>query len=237
MTIRPLPDIDLARIAPQSEDMKRKSLELFRFGRVEITYQPTRSCYADLLNVRPELFGCSEPTGWSVIEGRIKKASRSDVEEEANLRVARGLHDFALAERIIGRKQEFFPIQMSFGRKVSLWLPMILAVQDEPHAVFVDPRRNRGLDQAGRRFAFSMMHERIRAVDEDFAHVRLAIIRFGDPNGDRRAVRVFTDQGVDLYSLDELEKMVASTYEIWSEVCEGREREMRQRPTGTGPLI
>ena len=236
MTIRPLPDIDLARIAPQRDDMKRKSLEQIRFGRVEITYQPTRNCYPDLLNVQPEMFGAVEPTQWSVIEARIKRASKSDLEEVANLRVARGLHEYALAEKIVGRKQEFFPMPMSMGSKVSLWLPMILAIREEPHAVFVDPRRGRGLDVAAQRFAFSMMHERIRAADEDYANVRLAIFRFGDPDGDRRAARLFTDEGVTLYSLDELESMVASTYDMWRDVCEDRDREVRRRPTGTGAL-
>lgn len=237
MTIRPLPDIDLARIAPQSKDMKRKSLEQFRFGRVDITYQPTRNCYADLLNVQPEMFGAAEPTEWAVIEERIKKASKSDMEEAANLRVARGLHDFATAEKVVSRKQEFFPMAMRMGSSVKLWLPMVLGLRDEPHAVFVDPRRSRGLDAEARRFVFSMMHERIRAADDDYAGVRLAIFRFADPDGDRRALQMFTDEGVTLYSLDEMESMVAETYAIWREVCEERDRDARRRPTGTGPLI
>ena len=82
-----------------------------------------------------------------------------------------------------------------------------------------------------------MMHERIRAADEDFAGLKLAIVRFGDPEGDKRAARLFTDEGVDLYGLDELEIMVSSTYEMWRQVCEDREREARSKGTGTGPLI
>ena len=40
------------------------------------------------------------------------------------------------------------------------------------------------------------MHERIRAADEDFAEIGLAIIKFGAPDEDRRAVRLHTDDGV-----------------------------------------
>ena len=103
--------------------------------------------------------------------------------------------------------------------------------------MFVEPRRSKGLNAEGRRFAFSMMHERIRAADEDFAEVRLTIAQFGDPSEDRRAVRLHTDAGVELYSREELEQMVASTYEMWREVLEERERKARGRATGTGPLI
>ncbi|MGX9146614.1 hypothetical protein [Mesorhizobium sp. 128a] len=126
---------------------------------------------------------------------------------------------------------------MSIGRKVTFWLPMVVAIEDQAHAVFVEPRRTRGLTAEGRRFAFSMMHERIRAADEDFAGLKLAILRFGDPEGDKRVVRLFTDKGVDLYDLGELENMVSSTYDMWREVCEDRERDARSRGTGTGSLI
>ncbi|MEM6665608.1 MAG: hypothetical protein AAF638_04330, partial [Pseudomonadota bacterium] len=116
-------------------------------------------------------------------------------------------------------------------------LPMVLSVDGQPSAIFIEPRRNQGLTAEGRRFAFSMMHERIRAADEDFAAVRLTIFQFHAPSDGRRAVRLHTDEGVELYSRDELEQMVASTYEMWREILEEREREARKRATGTGPLI
>ncbi len=82
-----------------------------------------------------------------------------------------------------------------------------------------------------------MMHERIRAADEDFADVRLTIVQFSDPSDDRRAVRLHTDEGVELYSREDLEQMVASTYEMWRDVLEERENKARGKATGTGPLI
>jgi len=48
---------------------------------------------------------------------------------------------------------------------------------------------------------------------------------------------LFTDENVELCSLEELELMIASTYETWREVLEERERAERGRATGTGPLI
>lgn len=238
MTIRPLPDIDLARIAPQREDMKRKSLEQMRGGFSTFSYRPVRSAFSDIFNIQPELdLGMAEPTPWSVIDKELKKHCRSDDEYTYNKRVALGLHDFATSGRVVGRKHEFFPLAMGMGRKVSFWLPMILAIDEQASSIFIEPRRTRGLTAEGRRFAFSIMHERIRAADEDFAEVRLTIAQFGDPVEDRRSVRLHTDEGVELYTREELELMVASTYEMWREVLEEREREARGRATGTGPLI
>jgi hypothetical protein len=238
VTIRLLPDIDLARIAPQPKDMKRRSLEQMRGGRSPFSYKPLRSCYDDIFNIQPDLdFGAASPTPWATIERELAKRSADPTEFEHNKRVARGLYDFATSGRVIGRKHEFFPLAMGAGRKVTFWQSMIIAIDNAPHAIFIEPRRTRGLTAEGRRFAFSMMHERIRAADEDFAQVGLAIVRFDAPNEDRRAARLYIDNGVALYTLDELERMVAETYEMWREVCEEREREARRRSTGTGPLI
>lgn len=238
MTIRPLPDIDLARIAPQRDDMKRKSLEQMKGGFSTFSYKPVRTCFSDIFNIQPELdFGSTPATPWSVIEAELKKRCKSDDEFLYNRRVALGLHDFASSGRVIGRRQEFFPLAMGMGRKVTFWLPMILAIDELPNAMFIEPRSTKGLTTDGRRFAFSMMHERIRAADEDYADVGLTIAQFHKPEDSRRAVRLHTDEGVELYSREELEFMVASTYEMWREVLEERERETRGRATGTGPLI
>lgn len=238
MTMRLLPDIDLARIAPLRDDMKRKSLEQMKGGFSTFSYKPVRNCFSDIFNVQPELnFGKAEPTPWAVIETELRKRCKSDEEFTYNRRVALGLHDFAASGRVFGRRHEFFPLSMGMGQKVTFWLPMVLAIDEQASAIFVEPRRTRGLNAEGRRFAFSMMHERIRAADEDFADVRLTIAQFADPSDDRRAVRLHTDEGVELYSRDELETMVASTYEMWREVLEEREKKSRAKSTGTGPLI
>ncbi|MNN70081.1 hypothetical protein D3C81_1859110 [compost metagenome] len=128
---------------------------------------------------------------------------------------------------------------MQIGQKVSLWLPMISVLAGKPYALYVDPRRSTGLNENGRRFAFSMMHQRIRAADDDFSEIGLGIIRLSSPKtGNSRIVRFHTDAGIALYSIEELEEMVASTYRIWQEICEERTFEERRKGTGTaGPLI
>lgn len=238
MTIRPLHDIDLARIAPQRDKVKRKSLEQMGVGFSTFSYRPVRSCFPDIFNIQPELdFGAAAPTPWSFIESEIDKRCRSADEFTYNRRVGLGLYDFATSGRVIGRRHDFFPLSMGIGQKVTLWLPMILAIDNQASAIFIEPRRNRGLTAEGRRFAFSMMHERIRAADEDFSNIRLTIAQFGEPKDGRRAIKLYSDEGVELYSRDELEHMVASTYEMWREVLQERKRDARRRAVGTGPLI
>ena len=238
MTTRLLHEIDLARIAPQPDEMKRTSLQQMKGGFPSFSYRPVRSCFPDIFNVQPELdLGPAPPTPWSVIETQLKKRSKSDEELTHNLMVALGLYEFTTSGRVIAREHEFFPLPMGIARKLKLWLDMIMAIDERPSALFIDPRRSRGLTAAGRRFVLSVMHERIRAPDEDFAEVQLTIAQFEDESDGRRAVRLYNDEGIKLYSREELEQMVAATYKIWREVLEDRRREAGGRRTGTGPLI
>ncbi|TSD85192.1 hypothetical protein FFK22_028575 [Mycobacterium sp. KBS0706] len=238
MKIRPLPDIDLARIAPLPEVMQRKQLEQIRYGRPPFSYGPLRSCFHDIFNVQPEMFGRVAATEWSVIEALLGRKCTSEEELQANLCVARGLYEFATASKLLGRAQEFFSLAMGTGRKVVYWLPMVLSLDGRPTVPFIDPRRSRGLTREARRFAFSMMHERIRAADPDYETVRFAIFQFGDVNGGQRDPILHTDDGLELFSLDQMESMVNVTYELWREVCEERDMDARRKATGTrGPLI
>jgi hypothetical protein len=219
--------------------LQRKQLEQIRHGRPPFSYNPLRGCFHDIFNVQPEMFGPVAPSEWKVVEDRLRQKCRTEDELAANLLVARGLHEFAVDAQLLGRAQEFFPLAMSAGQKVNYWLSIILALNGQPLVPFIDPRRSsRGLTQDARRFVFSMMHERIRAADPDYESVTLAIFQFDDGDGERRLPRLYTDEGVQLFSLDEMERMVATTYSLWREVCEGREAEARRSAGGArGPLI
>jgi hypothetical protein len=49
---------------------------------------------------------------------------------------------------------------------------------------------------------------------------------------------LFADDGIPLFSFDEIGEMVRRTYEMWFEVLDEREAEVRRKGTGTrGPLI
>jgi hypothetical protein len=109
-----------------------------------------------------------------------------------------------------------------------------------PLVPFIDPRKTKKLTSEGRRFAFSVMHERIRVAEPDFAEVELGIIQFGvfseDP--EIRVPKLFTARDVALFEFEAIDAMVRETYQVWHEVLEERETETRRRGTGTtGPLI
>ncbi len=141
--------------------MKRKSLEQMKGGYSTFSYKPVRSCFDDILNIQPSFgFGSAPATPWSVVEAELKKRCKSDEEFVYNRRVALGLHDFASSDRVIGRRQEFLPLVMGMGHKVTFWLPMVLAIDEQPSATFIEPRSTKGLTSEGRKVAFSMMRER-----------------------------------------------------------------------------
>lgn len=234
MKIRRLPEIDLARVATLPTDQKRRALEHFKLGHPTITYKPVRSRFADIFNVQPDMFAVADPTAWAVLEQLIRAKATSDDECNANLLVAKGLHEFARSNALRSRSQAFFPLSLSIGEKVEYWLPMVMGLEGVPLVVFIDPRRGKKLTADARRFVFSMMHEHIRVANPDFAATRLGIVQFGDAADDQRPVKLSTDEGVELLGFDELDQMVRETYDIWREVSEAREDEVRRRAAGGG---
>jgi len=232
--IRPLPEIDLARIAPLPRDQKRNALEQIRLGHPPYSYAPIRASASDVLNVQSELIGPMPRTPWEKIQETIVKRSTSDSEEQANLRVAQGLFTYIDRNRIVGRRHDIFPLALGVGSKVVYWQPVVLNVHEQPTIPFLDPRRAKALTAEGRRFVLSVMHERIRVADPDFAGVSLAVIQFSLSEKGPRIPLVYTDESVKLFTFDQLDQMVRETYELWQEVCEGRVEEIRRRAAGKG---
>src|SRR4051794_20565603 len=89
--IRPLPEIDLALIAPLPAQHKRNALEALNFVSPPYSYGPVRASLSDILNIRAGMIGALPRTPWAKIQDTIRKRSRKDIEEEANLRVGEGL--------------------------------------------------------------------------------------------------------------------------------------------------
>ncbi|WP_456654306.1 type VI toxin-antitoxin system SocB family DNA replication inhibitor toxin [Bradyrhizobium lupini] len=232
--MRPLPEIDLARIAPLSRDEKRRALQQVRLGRPPYSYAPVRASISDVLNVQSDLIGPMPSTPWEKIQQTIQKSSRTDAEEQANLRVAEGLFNFVQAREIIGRRLDIFPLQLGIGTKVVFWQPVVLTLNERAVIPFLDPRRAKGLTANGRRFVFSVMHERIRAADPDFADVALAVVQFARSEEGPRTPVVFTDERIELFTFDELDQMVRETYELWTEILEERTADTRRRGAAGG---
>jgi hypothetical protein len=183
------------------------------------------------------MLGTLPRTPWQKIEETISKRATKDSEEIANLRVAEGLYAYAEQRRLTGRHHEIFPLALGVGTKVVFWHPVVLSIDRRPLVPFFDPRRTKSLTIQGRRFVFSVMHERIRAADPDFAEVALGVVQFSLSEKGPRVPILHTDDGVTLFTFEELDQMVRETYEMWREVCEERAAETRRRAGGKGDLI
>jgi hypothetical protein len=133
--IRPLPETDLARIAPLPAERKLTELERFRLGRPPYAYRPLRNSLSDILNVEAALFKLPN-VPWANLAKIISQQSRSPEEEVANLQVAEGLYRYAQSKQITGRKHEFMPLALGVGLKIVYWHSLILIDGDIPFVPF-----------------------------------------------------------------------------------------------------
>jgi hypothetical protein len=226
LKIRPLPDIDLARIASLPKEKQRAQLEQVRAGRPPITYQQLAKRYHDIFNVQPEMFPASKATDWQEIENFLTKNCKSDLEIKVCVSVANALYSFVRQNQIAARKHEFFPLALGSGQQATFWQSFYYGINGKVFVPLIDPRSSKGLTTEGRRFAFSMMNERIRGSDPDFAQAVLAIIQFTRYDDGSRRARVTTDEGIELMSVDELEDKITYTYNLWYEVLQDKVKEV-----------
>lgn len=232
MKIRLLHNLDLARIAPLPADQKLIELRRLEAAFPPHSYNPFRASILDLLNVDAGPLAILPRTPWTAISAEIERHSGHAKEAVANLEVGEGLYEYASEHRLRGRRTEFFPLAVSIGHKVVYWSPVVIEIDGRPVVPFFDPRRDsKKLTALGRQFVFSVMNERIRAADADFAEVGLAIMQFVNIREARPVVPYF-DDGVSLWGFEALDEMIRETYEIWFAVLAEREAEGRRRAAG-----
>jgi hypothetical protein len=220
-------------MAPMQPDKKRHELEKIRYSVPPHTYNPLRGQFKNIFNISTTMFGPVEPTPWSKIADEIMRRSRHEGECAANLSAAQALYDYAIKIKLSGSEQDFLPLPLGQGAKLVYWLSAVLIIGETPLVPFVDPRgSSTKLTPDGRRFVLSVMNERIKVADHDFAEVRLGIFQFRKGVGSTRIPVLHTDEGVELFDFETLDQMVRETYELWEDVCRERTAEMRRR-TGT----
>jgi hypothetical protein len=237
--LRPLPETDLARAASLPLDQRRLALERVKFGKPLFSYSPVRSSWPDVLNVQPPLFGPVAPTSREQVERLIRSRATTVLEFKNNIEVAGCMHAHATEAGWRAVVHDIDPLPLG-GRWVQYWLRLVLVIDGKLHVPFFDPRRPAlRLTVAARRFVFSAMHYGARVADPDLADAALAIFQFDETKtGDGRVLKLHTDTGVEIYSLEDLDRMVAETNAIWRDVLEDREAEVRRRSAGTrGDLL
>ena len=233
MKTRPsIPETDLANIAVLPTDAKRLALRRMKLSYPTHSYRPIRRSASDILNLQSGFLHPVARPPWSAVAAQIRKDCKTDLECTANLCVAEGLYSFAEAIGLSGRKHDIYPTVLGAAGKVVYWTQAVIAMGGEPVVPFFDPRRSTRLSPSGRRFAFSVMHERIRVADPDLAGVRLCIIQFANVPKGPRSPKMHLDAGIPLYSFEELSFMTQETYRIWHEVLDEREDGLRRRAAG-----
>lgn len=251
MKIPLLPETDLANFATLPPDQRRDALRRFKASGSAISYRPLYQRYFDIFNAQPELFGRALPTELPRILDLIRRASKSDAEERANIPPAECLHAFAVEEQVRAKRHEIVPFTLTGVAGVSLtyWLPLIFIIGDRLVVPFIDPRRSHTLSAEGRRFAFSMAHQRARVLDPDLGEAELLILQLpsvktGVRGADGKEIeqrqlrrRWVSELDAPLFGYDELDAMVAETYAAWQEVLVEREEDTRRRAGGPGGLF
>lgn len=230
-----IPEIDLACIAPLPYEEKRRALEQLKRWHPPYSYKPVRRVALESLNVDAGPLCPVGRASWAQISREIAKISRTEAEKIANLAVGEAIYDFGSRNIPFGRKQEFYAFPARGNQRLSYWVPAVVALDGRPTVLFIDPRRAKRLTEKGRRFVFSIMHERIRVHDPDFADVELGIIQFGTnkDNKNDRPISVKKAGNMALHDFSEINAMIQDTYDIWQEVLSERAEEARSQSTGT----
>ncbi|MEQ1811790.1 MAG: hypothetical protein ABL889_17815 [Terricaulis sp.] len=226
MKLPPLPMIDLARYATLSPELKRRALERHRSGGGSWSYDPARGKSKDAFQATTPLDLAMRETSWPQIAADIIRAcSHGSEQRDSNLEVAKLLFDWVSENDI--RAVEYSLPSLALGKiaQVRYWENLLFEWRGHRYALFLDHRRGNGLrgkHSDASRFVFSAMHHHVRSIDPSFAGYRMAIFRFPLQDDGTRFVEHCTDDGIEHYSFDQLDAMVADTYRVWREVCEAK---------------
>ncbi|MEM9495104.1 MAG: hypothetical protein AAGA09_03800 [Pseudomonadota bacterium] len=151
--------------------------------------------------------------------------------------MARGLYIYAEEHSVRGRHHDFYPLSLGTTEKVTYWSPIVVALEGRACVPFFDLRKSHKMTKLGKRFAFSAMHERIRASDPDFDEVAFAIVQFSSEKEVPRKPSFCFDEEFELFDFEELDAMTRETYEIWYEILDGRRYEARRSGGESGSII
>jgi hypothetical protein len=196
-----------------------------------------REAAPDIFNAQSDLLGTMPPTPFEKVRRRIETRGTTDDEIKANIGVAERLYDYATTNDVRAKWYNIAPFQLSgaVGIEVSYWLPLILAQEGRLIIPFLDPRLSDSLTSEGRRFAFSMIHEKARIIDPDLADAELLIFQVTTVGGKRLLKTRFAGDLL-LMDYDELDTRVAETYADW-EIVQAEREEERRRAGGRGSLL
>lgn len=205
--------------------LRRQELMQVKSGGGSGSYAPTREKLPDIVNRQSGTFSSSRAP-WSVVQEDIKRLSKSDKEEAMNLTAAKAIHDHCVVENIHARELDGFPLTFSMGLRLVCWSPALFIYDERMTVPFFDMRRKYFLTPEGVRFMFSVMHIALRENNPDYEGVSFEIKRLTDSPA--RTIRTIAENGMQLFSYEALEEMVAQTQQLWLEVQQERQQQQRR---------
>lgn len=234
--MRRIPETDLARIAVLDVDQQRQYLRQLKSFRPPHTLNPFRQAVPDIVNLQHELLGVRAPTPWKRIEEAISRSRESEDGIERNIAVAAALYEYCEEHALVSYAKPVPRWNVGYGNDVAFWGQFYSVWEGKAAFIHFDPRLTHPLTTRARKFAFSLMHQRLRVDDPDFADVGLFIVRFGRGSGNKRTVVPHSVAETDLYSYDQLNEMIDLTYSLWAEELAERQDRARRAGGGTNPM-
>lgn len=213
--------------------------------RPRISYQPFLTSVPGMIGAVGDLgIQCPRNSVESVknyIRQRSLSLSGKDREVQINMNIgaALGFDEFCSEHVGQARTQAFGSLNLLGSISVEFTLDVILEIDGRRTILFIDPRSSsKKIDGHGKRFAFSCMHERTRMLDPlSFGDFSLAILQFGPTNGlAKRQAQLHWDDGIELFSMNELIEMTQATYQQLEELRVASTQNAQQA-TGTGGFI
>ena len=224
---RRIHELDLAEIAPISDPfVKRKKLEGLGSGfSVKHNLNPVRRAMPDILNKQGSLPFELSPAAEETILRNVIRACRHLPDVRYNYPLA-----VALLHHFRGKKvQSFERTQSSWdvgrGHTVRYWNDLYSLVDGQPTFSFLNPRISLLLRESSVTFALSLMNERLREEDPDFADAELMLMQARPVSRTQRTILVHSDRDYALFPRSLLSEMIEETYAILEIIELDRARE------------
>lgn len=234
-----LPETDTARVALLPETDQLRLLRQMKGGFAPFSYRPTRTHLPDTAIIRlGSLPMTVEDMEREKLLSLVTKSCGSDVEIAANCEVSGLIYDWVRAGNVEVFSEDFGRLVLASGYSVTFWMNAIFREGDRLMVINPDFRRSTGYSPAGRLFAFSAMHERIRSLGGDYADLDLILMTFPADREGKRHIRLRSAAELELLPYETLVAKTEQTLLLWDQVCEERAAKAQgEAANDPGPLF
>jgi hypothetical protein len=232
-----LPETDLANWAFLPPADKRRALEAFELPKlIRGSYEPFRKVFPDVVDQQFPLFKDDlSASEWAPIEARLRiECKGNQTLIDMNRSILHSTHKYIVENSARAFAIDVLPLRFSGIQSYFFGLGLLIRYRDHSSVVFLDMRRQHGLNPNGRAFVFSAMHQRYRIAYPDLADINMEIWRYQN-NAERKLVRLTSDNAV--YDYEQLAADIMETHQIWESVKRGDRDARRAASGGAGPLF